>query len=70
MDSFFLLIPTFSKLGPRLKVVALIDPAVDRAAIVLQKKRDSFVVSAYENTRIYKTLREYVDAAAPEDAPQ
>lgn len=58
------------KLGPRLKVVALVDPAVDRAAIVLQKKRDSFVVSAYEKTRIFRTLKEFADAATPEDAPQ
>jgi hypothetical protein len=61
---------TPSKLGPRLKVVALIDPAVDRAAIVLQKKRDSFVVSAYANTRIFKTLDEFVKNATPEEAPQ
>jgi hypothetical protein len=38
------------KLGPRLKVTALIDPAIDRAHAVLQKKCESFVRSAYENT--------------------
>ncbi|KIJ44101.1 hypothetical protein M422DRAFT_228745 [Sphaerobolus stellatus SS14] len=48
------------KLGPRLKVVALIDPAVERARAVLQKKRASFVVSAYQDTRIFKSLDEYV----------
>ncbi|KAF8590585.1 NAD binding dehydrogenase [Ramaria rubella] len=58
------------KLGPRLKVVALIDPAVDRAAIVLQKKRDSFVVSAYANTRIFKTLDDFIKNSTPEEAPQ
>jgi len=58
------------KLGPRLKVVALVDPAVDRAAIVLQKKRDSFVVSAYADTRIYKTLDDFVQAADPNKVPQ
>ncbi|KZT42091.1 NAD binding dehydrogenase [Sistotremastrum suecicum HHB10207 ss-3] len=47
------------KLGPRLKVVALIDPAVDRAKSVLQKKCESFVKSAYENTKIYKTIDEF-----------
>ncbi|KAF9053619.1 hypothetical protein BDZ89DRAFT_1153347 [Hymenopellis radicata] len=31
------------KLGPRLKVVALIDPAIERATAVLQKKCESFV---------------------------
>lgn len=52
------------KLGPRLKVVALIDPAVERAQAVLQKKCDSFVVSAYQNTRIYKSLDDYASAVA------
>lgn len=51
-------------------MVALIDPAVDRAAIVLQKKRDSFVVSAYANTRIFKTLDDFVKNSTSEDAPQ
>lgn len=60
----------FSKLGPRLKVVALIDPAVDHAAMVLQKKRDSFVVSAYEKTRIFKTLEDFVSSHNPEESPQ
>lgn len=48
------------KLGRRLKVVALIDPAVDRAASVLQKKCDSFVVSAYQDTRVFKTFEDFV----------
>ena len=51
-------------------MVALIDPAVDRAAIVLQKKRDSFVVSAYADTRIYKTFDDFVKNTTPEDVPQ
>ncbi|KAJ3004423.1 hypothetical protein NUW54_g4820 [Trametes sanguinea] len=48
------------KLGPRLKVVALIDPAIERATAVLQKKCETFVRSAYENTRVYKTLEDFV----------
>ncbi|KAJ3763492.1 putative oxidoreductase C terminal-domain-containing protein [Lentinula raphanica] len=47
------------KLGRRLKVVALIDPATERAKEVLRKKCDSFVISAYENTRIYKNFEEF-----------
>ncbi|KIK59734.1 hypothetical protein GYMLUDRAFT_44169 [Collybiopsis luxurians FD-317 M1] len=47
------------KLGRRLKVIALIDPAVERAKEVLRKKCDSFVISAYENTRVYKNFDEF-----------
>jgi predicted dehydrogenase len=39
------------KLGPRLKVIALIDPAIERAHAALKKKCESFVVSAYQDTR-------------------
>ena len=56
-DQIFLV---YSKLGPRLKVTALIDPAIERAQSVLQKKCDSFVVSAYQNTRIFRSLDEYI----------
>lgn len=59
-----------SKLGPRLKVVALIDPATDRAAAVLEKKRDSFVVSAYQDTRIFKTFREFILQMTSKDRPR
>ncbi|EEB87334.1 hypothetical protein MPER_15354, partial [Moniliophthora perniciosa FA553] len=48
------------KLGRRLKVVAIIDPAIERATAVIQKKCDSFVVSAYEKTRVFKTLDDFV----------
>lgn len=60
----------FSKLGRRLKVVALIDPAIDRAAAVLQKKCDSFVVSAYQDTRVYKTLDDFVKNMTPKERPR
>ncbi|KAF7791305.1 hypothetical protein EIP86_002319 [Pleurotus ostreatoroseus] len=58
------------KLGPRLKVVALIDPAVDRAAAVLQKKCDTFVRSAYEHTRVFRTLDDFVKNMARKDTPR
>ncbi|EJF65894.1 putative oxidoreductase C terminal-domain-containing protein [Dichomitus squalens] len=58
------------KLGPRLKVVALIDPAVERATAVLQKKCETFVRSAYENTRVFKTLEDFVRNMSPKDAPR
>ncbi|KAH9996883.1 putative oxidoreductase C terminal-domain-containing protein [Russula vinacea] len=58
------------KLGPRLKVVALIDPAVDRAAAVLAKKRETFVRSAYEHTRVFKTLEEFVKNSTSRERPR
>jgi hypothetical protein len=47
------------KLGPRLKVTALIDPSVARSEKVLEGKRASFVLSAYEGTKTYKTIEDY-----------
>lgn len=47
------------KLGPRLKVTALIDPSVARSEKVLEGKRASFVLSAYEKTKAYKTIEDY-----------
>ncbi|TFK42642.1 putative oxidoreductase C terminal-domain-containing protein [Crucibulum laeve] len=58
------------KLGRRLKVVALIDPAIERATAVLQKKCDSFVVSAYQDTRVFKTLEDFVRNMSPRDRPR
>ncbi|KAF9457175.1 putative oxidoreductase C terminal-domain-containing protein [Collybia nuda] len=58
------------KLGRRLKVVALIDPAIERATAVLQKKCDSFVVSAYQDTRVFKTLEDFVKNMSPKDRPR
>lgn len=60
----------YSKLGPRLKVVALIDPNIERASSVLYKKRETFVRSAYENTRIFKTLEDFVQSMLPRDRPR
>ena len=59
-----------SKLGRRLKVVALIDPAVERATSVLQKKCDSFVVSAYQDTRVFKSFDEFVKNMTPRERPK
>jgi hypothetical protein len=42
-----------------LKVVALIDPFVDRSVAVLKKKRASFVASAYKETLVCKTPEEF-----------
>lgn len=58
------------KLGPRLKVVALIDPAVERAKSVLAMKCDTFVRSAYENTRVCKTLQEFVETMSKKELPR
>ncbi|KAF9480106.1 hypothetical protein BDN70DRAFT_877991 [Pholiota conissans] len=58
------------KLGPRLKVVALIDPAIERATAVLQKKCESFVISAYQDTRVFKTFEDFVRNMSPHDKPR
>ncbi|GAA5939118.1 hypothetical protein JCM1841_003360 [Sporobolomyces salmonicolor] len=57
------------KLGPRLKVVAIIDPATSVAQAVLDRKRNSFVVSAYAETRICASLDEFVETMKEEDRP-
>ncbi|KAI6132097.1 putative oxidoreductase C terminal-domain-containing protein [Pisolithus croceorrhizus] len=58
------------KLGLRLKVVAIVDPAIERANAVLKQKRDSFVVSAYQNTRVFKTLDDFVKNMTPKERPR
>ena len=71
LQTFLDLIPSpFSKLGPRLKVVALIDPATERAAAVIQSKCESFVRSAYENTRICKNLDEFLSTMTKKEYPK
>jgi predicted dehydrogenase len=50
--------------------VALIDPAIDRATAALQKKCDSFVLSAYQDTRVFKTLEDFVKSMSPKDRPR
>ncbi|KAJ9096332.1 hypothetical protein QFC21_005152 [Naganishia friedmannii] len=47
------------KLGPRLKVVGLIDPNVERSQAVLDGKRASFVESAYRDTKVFQTIEDF-----------
>lgn len=58
-----------SKLGPRLKVVGLIDPNIERAAAALEKKCESFVVTAYQDTHICKTLADFIRVMSPGEKP-
>jgi predicted dehydrogenase len=51
-------------------VVALVDPATERAESALAQKRDSFVVSAYRDTRIFKTFQEFIQQMSPSDRPR
>ena len=57
------------KLGPRLKVIALIDPVTENAENVLKKKRESFVLSAYKDTAIFKDVPSYLASVTPETRP-
>lgn len=57
------------KLGPRLKVVALIDPSAARADAALTVKRNSFVLSAYKDTRVYASFADYVKNRPQEQKP-
>lgn len=60
---------TNSKLGPRLKVTALIDPSEERARKVLKTKCDSFVISAYKDTVVYPTAESFLANLKPEQMP-
>ena len=51
-------------------MVALIDPAIERATSFLQKKCETFVRSAYENTRVFKTLEDFVRNMSKKDMPR
>lgn len=57
------------KLGPRLKVVALIDPDAERARRVLKTKCQSFVLSAYKDTVVYPTFKDYMESVCAETYP-
>lgn len=57
------------KLGPRLKVTALIDPSAARADAALTVKRNSFVLSAYKDTVVYPTFADYVANVTPDKRP-
>ncbi|KAK0560221.1 hypothetical protein OC861_006354 [Tilletia horrida] len=58
-----------AKLGPRLKVTALIDPSASRAQSVLTTKRNSFVLSAYKDTIVYPNIEAYVANLDPSKKP-
>ena len=48
----------------------MIDPAVERARSVLKKKCDSFVISAYQDTRVYKNVEEFIKNMSPREKPR
>ena len=52
-----------------MKVVGLIDPNIERAAVALEKKCESFVVTAYQDTHICKTLADFIRVMSPEEKP-
>lgn len=60
----------YSKLGPRLKVVALIDPSAQRADAALKVKRESFVLSAYKDTVVYPSFEDYVKKRPQDQTPE
>jgi hypothetical protein len=56
-----------------MRLVALIDPMVERCAAVLAKKRAAtWLEPAYRDTMVYKTVAEYAAAVAnaPEKKPR
>ncbi|GAA6015827.1 hypothetical protein JCM11491_007200 [Sporobolomyces phaffii] len=55
-------------LGPRLKVLALIDPSRPTAEAVLDRKKSSFVASAYKHAKIYPNLDDFVNDTKGEGA--
>ncbi|TKA52901.1 hypothetical protein B0A53_04204 [Rhodotorula sp. CCFEE 5036] len=58
-----------NKLGPRLKVVAIIDPNEQVAQQRLDVKRSSFVEAAYRNTRICHSLEDFVTTMKDHERP-
>lgn len=57
------------KLQTRLKVVAIIDPAIHRSKQVKEAKCATFVEKAYENAKLCKDLDEFVKGMTPEEKP-
>lgn len=51
------------RMGPRLKVLGVVDPNKARVGATLQKKAGTFVGSAYENTGLFNTVEDYIAAA-------
>jgi hypothetical protein len=54
-------IPDLRKLGPRLKVVAVVDPNIEQISTVLQQKLTTVSGPSYKDTRIFKTLDDFVN---------
>ncbi|GAA6042251.1 hypothetical protein JCM8097_005116 [Rhodosporidiobolus ruineniae] len=58
-----------NRLGPRLKVVAIIDPNAAAAKERLDVKRNSFVESAYRDTRVCSSLDDFVSTMKDHERP-
>ncbi|BGP45782.1 hypothetical protein JCM10450v2_001612 [Rhodotorula kratochvilovae] len=58
-----------NRLGPRLKVIAIIDPAEAVAKKRLDVKRSSFVEMAYRDTRICPSLDDFVSTMKDHERP-
>lgn len=50
------------KVGPLLRVIAIIDPDAKRVADVLANKREQDVKAAYEKTRHFANLDDFINA--------
>jgi len=57
------------KLQTRLRVVGIVDPAIDRAKEVINVKCATFVASAYKDARLCKDLDEFAKLATPAEYP-
>ena len=57
------------KLGPRLHVVALIDPVRENAEKVLRQKRASSAMSSYRDTAVYPDMHAYLATVTPDTRP-
>lgn len=50
--------------------MAVIDPATERASNVVQKKQNSSVAYAYQNTRVVKSLDEFTESMVDHERPR
>ena len=57
------------KLGPRLKVTALVDPNSERSKQTLHFKNNSFVTPAYKDTEVYPDLQSYLANLSDDKRP-
>jgi hypothetical protein len=58
------------KLGARLKVLAVIDPDVERATTAVRKKCNSVAKLSYQDTRVFRSLEDFVNGASHNDSPR